>query len=573
MNLHAILLAGPDGGSLPAVRALLAAFPWAWPADGTAAAHAAEATGAGEPSPPPIGHAPLLADHAGEGVAWLCAVRRLPAGLHPGAVASEVTTGLPRLRAEVGRHLPVHPASAPLTFCSIDATDSAVARLPPLKGPSLDLGVALALASDGLNRPVRGDVVASATIREAGWLGHVGGWEAKARAVVTLMPAVTEVIVAPPDEDVAVAALARAGGAGRARVVVCGTLADALREAFGCDALSAAVRDAQPDQRTSLVGRFFRDALEGTSTFVRWGPALDLIGAALGWPDLHDDDRDRLLFARAVAARYARLPTDPGLPAAEWLRALCGATQMEVLAHVFQHFLRWGGQPPDIALLAVGTARAMGDWGPCLKLRGAWARWADGHGHHVEALEEHRDVVDAWVRMLAEREASYSLAERLRLEGSLGDASGFVDAVRLMDRVERDGAFGQTESMYLRTARAQGAWALGLDGDSERWHRQARQDLEWILALGPDVPNRARVQRVAWRYLLYLDPEATEPRRSLEADRGDGTDLALVDLRADPHTDLDSWAGRLPTHHRWRAGVLIGQRRDPLHVLRFFVDA
>lgn len=573
MTLQTFLRIGPDRGRLPWVRAVLDAAPWVWPAEGPAEAEARRISAQPGPTPARAGLAPILVNACCEGAVFLCAADRPVPGLPPHAPHPSVRPEIAHLRSEVARHLPLRPGEAQPTFHAIDGARSAAACLPQLDGKSLGLSVSLALAGAALKRPLPINLAMSATVNEGGSLGRVSGWTEKATAIARLLPQVQRLLVAPRDVPYAQEALAAAGAQDRVTVIGLEDLRQALTVAFGTDALQQAVRDLPHPERSSLVRRFFRDALRGTSTLVHWGPVSEALEAALDWDAIPAEQRSRLEFARAVATRYARRDEPPPTPEIPRLDTHAEAVVLQMMAHRLQHHTRWGGKPPQEALDAVQRQRSGRTWEPGLKIRGAWARWTDAQGDHATALAEHRDVVHAWIRLVLEDQTSYSLTEWLRLAGALADREAFEEAVALSDQLQAGGAFGAAGSMYLRMGRAQGAWALSLsDPDPHRWRRLARADIDAVRAGAEDRPNWSRVERIALRYLAYLEPDDDEIRQRLRADEAAGTDQALVDLFEGVH-DLRAWTDRLPGCHRWRARILIDQREDPLHLLRFFVDA
>jgi len=402
-------------------------------------------------------------------------------------------------------------------------------------------------------------------------IGGVVGWEYKARAVVELLPQVTEVLVATEDRKTAADEFEKLEADRRIEVVGVKTLTDALSHTFGREAQRKTIAGLEPARRSELVSRLFSDTLKGTSTFVSWGPTTEVIDAALNWPDLCPVDHQRLLFVRAVAARYAQESERPELPDEAWLEGLDGAIRMQVVAHILQHHVRWGETPAGWALQSVGVAQAMGDWPACLRARGAHARWLDACGEHENALREHQLLVASWLRNLEAAESSYSLTEWLRLAGALDDEQSFEEACEVTRDLESRASLDPTSTMYVRLGRAMGAWALGLKRGSD-WTERARSDIEAVRAGAIDRPNWVRVERVALRYLIYIDPTDRQSRERFFEVTNSGTDRFLVDL-IDEAVNLRTWIGALPTHHQWRARILLDQKEDVEHILRFFVDA
>ena len=562
MNLQVLLEVGPDRHAKERVAALLAACPWSWPRGGAAADHAADCAGAPSPAASLPGYAPVLARSRTGGTALCCVAGGAAPGLSRHDVAPAVERETSSVRAALSRCLPLRSAGPGRTaFFVIDSTAPDV---PRLQGRSVGLSVALALAGATLGRAVPTDLACSATVEQGGQLGGVDSWPEKVQAL-GLLPQVERLLVAPCDVDEVRAVLAEV----RARpieVVGCPTLHDALSLAFGEDYPVAAAQRRSAEDRAALIESLFVDALKGTASFIDWEPASQVTGAALKWPELDEQRRGKLLFAHAVATRYARELVEPDLPDEAWCRALRPGVVHQVLAHVFQHHARWGGQPSSWALESIAAIQAQPPAPGTLKVRGAWARWIDGAGQHRRALDEHEAIVADWLDRYEFREASYSLCEWLRLAGALGRVGSFDEADRIAARLEANGWIDDLGLMYVRVARAQGAWALSLSGDCEALSGRARAELERVLQGDAARPNwSGRIKAVVLRYqaLLGVDVE-------LSALREDPVSRDLVALHRD-QLDLQGWLASLPPPCLWRARPLAELGVE--HVLRFFVDA
>ena len=566
MNIQVLLEVGPDPHSVERIAACLAACPWAWPGPGPARDHAVACTGIEGPPGAPLGHAPVLARCKDGGAVLCCVAGGAASGLEPHPAAPEIGWEVAAVRAELSRCLPLRAGPDQAVFYAIDST---ACSIPRLEGRSVGLSAALARASATLGRAVPGDVACSATVDQGGALGGVEAWPQKAEALA-LLPQVTRVLVAADDVDRAQAAITQLPGMS-VEVLGLATLHDALCEVFGVDYPVAAARRCRAQERAPLIDSLFADALRGTSSFIDWGPTYQVADEALRWPDLDFRRRGQLQFVRAVACRYVREATEPDLPSDAWCRALPPGVQSRVLPHVFQHHARWGGTPSGWALETIDALQAQAQTADSLKVRGAWARWIDGDGRHERALHEHRSIVEGWLELYEYPEASYSLCEWLRLAGALDREDSFEEADRISQQLESSDRFGPVQLMYIRIARAQGAWALSLSGLRPDLVPRARGELRRVLDGAPDRPNWwCRLQSVALRYLALLEPDIDPPGGGVEADRMDDLNRNMVAL-ARGRLELRDWLDSLPAPYRWRAGPLAEQGVE--HVLRFFVDA
>lgn len=343
-------------------------------------------------------------------------------------------------------------------------------REPLLDGPSFGLCFVLALASHLAECAVPSDVVASAGVDERGVLRPVEALELKIEGVVKLAPGVRRVLVAADQADEAECA-----AAGRLEVVPVRSAAEALRIVFG-ESLSAALVAAGTDEgkRAELAGTLFRLALVGRGAVVDWSPIERAAALALEtWPAMSDDQRYRLVFARAVAARHERNEGELSMPTPEWLASQPASIRLGVIAHLVQQSADTGrpsALEAELFALAHVPARfedaltpdledtiipsLTGALVPHLKLLGALARLWAATGRVRAALALQQQLARAFVASYAEDEVSYPLTEWFRLAGILQDAESFRRADELWRGLAVQGLISKDGAPYVERARA-----------------------------------------------------------------------------------------------------------------------
>jgi hypothetical protein len=343
-------------------------------------------------------------------------------------------------------------------------------REPLLDGPSFGLCFVLALGSHLAECAVPVDILASARVDERGVLRPVDAIELKIEGAVRLAPAVRRLLVAADQ-----AAEAERAAAGRLEVVAVASAADALRLVFG-DSLSAALVGAGSDEakRAELADTLFRLALVGRSAVVDWSPIERAAALALeAWPTLTDDQRYRLVFAQAVAARHERNEGDLSMPTPEWLASQPASLRLGVIAHLVQQSADTGRPSAfEAELFALAHVPAYFENAltpdledtiipslkdalvPHLKLLGALARLWAATGRVRAALSLQQQLAHAFVASYAEEEVSYPLTEWFRLAGILQDAESFGRADELWRGLCARGLISTDGVPYLERARA-----------------------------------------------------------------------------------------------------------------------
>lgn len=343
-------------------------------------------------------------------------------------------------------------------------------REPLLDGSSFGLCFVLALASFLAECAVPVDIIASARVDERGVLRPVDAIELKIEGVVRLAPAVRRLLVAADQ-----AAEAERASAGRLEIVAVASAADALRLVFG-DSLSDALVGARTDEakRAELADTLFRLALVGRGAVVDWSPIERAAALALQtWTAIDDDQRYRLVFARAVAARHARNEGELSMPTPEWLASQPAALRLGVIAHLVQQSADTGRPSAlEAELFALAHVPAYFENAltpdledatipslkdalvPHLKLLGALARLWAATGRVRAALALQQQLAHAFVASYAEEEVSYPLTEWFRLAGILQDAESFRRADELWRGLSARGLISTDGTPYLDRARA-----------------------------------------------------------------------------------------------------------------------
>ena len=323
---------------------------------------------------------------------------------------------------------------------------------PMVEGPSFGLAFCLHLASVVLGCPIPEHVLAAAALDASGAVAPVGGLSRKIAGIATLLPRVTDVLVAADQHDEA-----RRAADGRLRVIGVSRAADAIEHAFG-DTLSRLLVDAgsDPEQREELTAGFFRLALVGSDAIVDWAPVAR--GAALAierWPPGGADAGYRLEFARAVAARHQSNAGVVGMPPDAWFAGLPRMLRLQVLAHLVQQSADTG--TPDAAAIE-GRARAeltsrLEDAGlQELRLRGALGRLCAVTGRAHQAHDDQRSIALAFAALYAEDDVARPLSEWTRLAGALGNRASLQAACALHEQLLGRGGSSGLGARYVELA-------------------------------------------------------------------------------------------------------------------------
>ncbi|HTU99843.1 MAG TPA: hypothetical protein VMF13_04850 [Luteitalea sp.] len=459
------------GAADRAARARLApvlrAGPWCWPSRDHPSYDLATAI-AGTNSAPPMTPAAIPAVTVEDrcGYAWV---------LHLADGPSAVELGRETLRSWDAASLAL-PRSVPLLWRTVDAAHARVPRVLAVgthlagagqavpcrivQGPSFGLAFFLLQASRAFGAPLPPDLIATAAIREDGVLEPVGGLDVKLATIRALLPGVRRVLVAATQASDPV-------DAGGLEIVPVRSASQALDLVYGeslADLLLQA--GADPQKRQELAEWFFRFSLVGRAELVDWAPVASAAARARsGWP-LTADQAFQIAFAQAVAERHEFNAGVLPVPDEAWLQARPAPLRLQVLAHLVQQCADTGA--PDFAELAprVATMRVprLIDAQPMgWRLEGALARYQAVTGQPRAAMETQAALARLYVEALSPADASFPLAEWLRLSGVLGDRHAFANADALRESLVPLGAFGLAGSAYVDLARSRAALRLGIE--------------------------------------------------------------------------------------------------------------
>lgn len=386
-----------------------------------------------------------------------------------------------------------------------------------LDGPSFGLTFLLLLTAAALDVALPDDIVASAQIDDRGRIGAVDAIADKIAGIVAITPGIRRVLVAAEQRSEGVYA-----AVGQIEVIGVSDASDALQRVFG-DTLSRRLADAgsDPDRRVELVSEFFRLALVGRGASIDWSPIERGAAIALGEWRLDDDQRYRLAFARAVAARHERNAGALTPPTPDWLAAQPVTVRLALLTHLVQQSADVGApaasETEALALRAL-PPRVEDRLVAHLKLAGALARLWAVTGRERHALDAQRCAAQALADAFVEYESSFPLAEWYRLSGVLGDSDAFEAAREFHARVLAAGGFGFHGGPYvdLSLARAQVLLAC-VDA--------ATVDRLEALASNHAVPAHVRWSAMRWLMAahrrLNQQPALDAARRTLEGASSD----------------------------------------------------
>lgn len=394
-----------------------------------------------------------------------------------------------------------------------------------LDGPSFGLTFFLLLASVVLEEPMPEDTAASAALDERGRLHPVDALDRKIAGLVAMAPSIRRIVVAAAQHDEA-----RAAAGDHVEVIGAASAAEALERVYGPRLADHLItRGTDPERRAELVDSFFRLALVGRGAAVDWSPVERGAALALEAWELDEDQRYRLAFARAVAARHERnageLPL-PGDPHAEaWLARQPAPLRLALLTHLVQQSAD-SGTPPPAETEALARRALPGDIHealvPHLKLRGALARLQAVTGREAEALAAQRQLAEALAAVFAEHEVSFPLAEWFRLAGVLGDGDAFDAACEFARRVATSGNLQPAGKPYVALAEGRSRVLLS---------RADASTVSALQALSGDLGIPAHVRWSARRWLAA----AVRRVQGEEAGR-----RALHALLADARTQAES---------------------------------
>ena len=502
---------------------VLCAGPWCWPPPAHPSYELAQRIAGVDSAPAtPVAVLPAVSVDERCGHAWLAHLdAALPSSAEIGrearrswdAAALALPRSVPLLWSAVGdahAHVPRVVAVGTHLAGAAQATPCRV-----VQGPSFGLTFLLLQASRAFAAPLPDDIAASAAIREDGRLEPVGGLDVKLATIRALFPRVRRVLVA--------AAQADDEGLGETglEIVPVRSASQALDLVYG-DALAALLLQAgaDPRRRQDLAEWFFRFSLVGRGELVDWAPVAGAAARARAdWPDLTADQEFRIAFAQGVAERHEFNAGTLPVPEADWLAARPAPLRLQVLAHLVQQCADTGEPAFDALapLLARFRQPDLREGQPMgWRLEGAVARHLAVSGAPREALARQAALTRAYVDILSPGDASFPLAEWLRLSGALRDRDGFADADAMRRSLDPVGAFGLAGSAYIDLARERAALRLGV-GDGAA-------TLERLHAIAADVAVASHVRWSAARAWIGAVPDAA----------GSAVAVALAAAAAEP---------------------------------------
>lgn len=488
-------------------RAALGLGPWGWPLSGQPLARARHLAGA-EPEDATVGRAIVLTVGDSQRSAWVLSTDGTQAGADHAALAQSAKRAVERAHRLLAERTRLAwrplPAVSEVHLTRLDTvhTVGSVQRMLPVEGDSLGLSTVLALASTLYGQPLPADIVASAAVDAQGALGEVGRVLDKVRTIRECLPRVRRVVVAREQVREWEAAVLE-HTAGSLTVVGHDTAWAAVEDLLDpVTSLENTHEAHQPEVLHALANTL----KEGRSAVLTWRPVARAVRHMRRCWQLTDDQRSEADLVLLVAQRYAGelTPADVDLPAViDWVSRQHVMARLPLLAHLVQHHATYGlDMPPALGDL-VGPLMDADAHPFAYKVRGAWARWlaADGQAH--EALGIQRRIVEDLVQGMLEDQASYGLAEWMRLAGALGDAAAFHDALALEARLVRTGAVQASSQMYLDCAAAMGACALD---DIELARERRRRVIE-----ASHLPNHRNVSSRTQRAVRATLDESGEP--------------------------------------------------------------
>jgi hypothetical protein len=482
--------------------------PWCWPSeqDSEPWARACELVPGGPPAMAP-GTVPLVTVDRSLSSASLLVLRLGDGRDHSTLqLEAEAVTAWDEAAIALPRSLPIlwspvklarDAARTVLNLATVPCGYGPVRRPSELRGRSFGLSFVLCMASKVLDVPVPEDVIASAIVDANGKVGRVEGLECKILAVERDAPRIRRFLVADDQLDEAKAA------ATSLVIVPVASAAQAVEEVLG-KALRDFVREAGGDSRSreELVGSFFRLAIMGRGAAIDWNPVERGAGVALdSWKQLDPNQRWRLQFAQAVAARHENNRGEIPVPDDARLAALPATIRLSVVVNLIQHCADTGKPRVEFAqrlvdrfLVPVEDALT-----PQMKLWGARARLMAVTGQPEDALRIQEQLARAWLERLEYEEISYQLSEWYRLAGALNDRDAFQRGRELHDRVWPLGGLDLTGSRYVDLAASGARVRLELIAASEP--RETLQSLSRDLR----VPVQMRWSAVRWLACLLAE--------------------------------------------------------------------
>jgi hypothetical protein len=568
----------PDPVARNDARRALQAGPWCWPDPKVdpAARRRARAI-AGQMPALEVGDAPLVTVSPVAVTLW----RLHRCGGNPGShldlgprvfgtkaecewheAAAALPRVLPFLWASVAEARDADIRAIEVTSDARPGSGAAVSHPCAIDGESFGVSFLLALASKVIGRALPIGLAASAAIDPEGRVHPAGHVFEKVRFLVGWAPRLRRILVHPDN----VAEARRASAGTDVEIVPVATGGEAVEAAFGRDLGKYLVGLGRKSaSRTAIVDAFFRLSLNGRAQTVDWTPVEKAADHALRtWRKITPDNRYRLEFARAVAARRERNEGRLDPPSPEWLESLVMPNRLRVLAALAEQAAESGTPEPDsVGALVEPYLRRVtlqDAFARHLELRVAYARLLSVTGQAAEALQLVREALPGLIEREEFRDIGFSLAELYRLAAVTGSHGAFGDAERcraiVRQRVFLSPADRHAVDLFRARAGIERGWmdvgkceesleAIGVSheacvqvrGSAIRWLAWSRRKrgvgeepdgLAWLLDGANGDGGRAGETRRTFAALVRLD-------NALEANDVHAAATALAELtKADP---------------------------------------
>jgi len=386
-----------------------------------------------------------------------------------------------------------------------------------IDGPSCGLALLLGLASAVFRQPLPAELAALAGVTVHRKLAPVGEIARKIKAIAARARCVRTVLVHQDNLEQAQAAARSTPLA----IVPVDTPGRAITLAFGQGTMHSLLGAAgrEPARRQELVESFFMLAMRGRQATVDWTPIEAAAGLALSsWTELGPTEREKLDFARNVAARHRANKGLLTLPSVQWLSSLQRSVATEYLAHVGQQCADSGTPPLADVLDLVRPRIVTDDPDPAtLKLLGAVGRLLAVTGEPEQGLELELKAAREWTARRDGQEASYPLCACFRIAAALGLAAALQETEQHLATLRAVVGISPAGRPYLDLARAAARIACSLDGRliEGAEQQEALLCLQRLATLADRCPPHLRWSAARWLFEAFLAQGAAEQTAAL----------------------------------------------------------